>query len=366
MNNLEKKYPCVEMNLKKLRENIEAAVAKCRDAGIEVSCIVKGFNGIPQALKVYGESSCFAVGSSRFEHLQDARAAGVKKPLVAIRIPMLSEVPDLVRLADMSMNSELSVVKAIDEECRLQGKTHGIILMADLGDLREGYWDKQEMVQAAVTIEKDYKNVKLLGVGTNLGCYGSILATPEKMEELIRIAEDIEAAIGRKLDVISGGATTSFPMVLDGTMPSRVNHLRMGEGLILGRDLEDLWHVDMSFIHKDVFTLKAEIIEIKDKPSYPVGEIFVDCFGHRAEYLDRGIRKRAILAVGKVDFCLDSQLDPRTPGVEVLGSSSDHLIIDIENCARNLKIGDVLEFDLRYSTMVYLTSSKYVRLECIE
>ncbi|MFA5635853.1 MAG: alanine racemase [Anaerovoracaceae bacterium] len=364
MHNLEKKYPYVEVNLTKLSQNIEEALKRCRAIGIDVTCIVKGFNGIPDALKVYGESSCFGVGSSRFEHLSDARAVGVNKPLMAIRIPMLSEVPDLVRLADMSMNSELTVIKAIDEESARQGKTHGVILMADLGDLREGYWDKQEMVEAAVSIENDYKNIRLLGIGTNLGCYGSILATPEKMEELIQIAENIEAAIGRKLEIISGGATTSLPLVLNGTMPARINHLRMGEGILLGWDLENLWHVDMSFINKDVFTLKAEIIEIKKKPSYPVGEIFVDCFGGQGEYVDRGIRTRALLAVGKVDFTLDSQLVPRVPGVEVIGSSSDHLILDIEDSAEPLKVGDVLEFDLRYSTMVYLTSSKYVRIEC--
>jgi len=119
----------------------------------------------------------------------------------------------------------------------------------------------------------------------------------------------------------------------------------------------------MSFLNKDVFTLRAEIIEIKDKPSYPAGEIFVDCFGNKGVYIDRGIRKRAILGVGKVDFSLDSQLEPRLQGLEVLGSSSDHLIVDVQDCKEELKVGDILEFGLRYSTMVFLTGSKYVRLE---
>lgn len=364
MNNLEKKYPVVEVDLKKLRHNINEMVNRCRDQGIEIAGVVKGFNGIPETLDLYEESGCKYIASSRLEHIEDAINKGLKGPYLAIRIPMLSEVPDLVRLTEMSLNSELPVIKAIDEECRLQGKKHGIILMADLGDLREGFWDKEEMVNVAIYIENELKHVNLAGVGTNLGCYGSINATPDKMEELIAIAESIEEKIGRKLEIISGGGTTSFPLVFNNTMPERINHLRMGEGIALGRDLQDLWNLDMSFLNQDVFTLKAEILEIKDKPSYPVGEIFVDCFGNRGEYVDRGIRKRAIAGVGKVDFALDSQLDPRSSDIEILGSSSDHLILDIEDNQDGLKVGDILEFDLRYSTMVYLTSSKYVRIEC--
>lgn len=365
MNQLEKKYPVVEVNLNKLRHNINEIVSRSRESGIGIAGVVKGFNGLSETLDLYGQSDCEYIASSRLEHIREAIDRGIKGPFMAIRIPMKSEIKDLVQLTDISLNSELSVIEAIDLECARQGKRHGIILMADLGDLREGYWDKDEMLEVAVSIEKNLKNVYLAGIGTNLGCYGSINATPEKMNELVAIAERIEDKIGRNLDIISGGGTTSFPLVVNGTMPKRINNLRMGEGIALGRDLEDLWGVDMSFLHKDVFTLKAEIIEIKDKPSYPVGEIFVDCFGNRGQYEDRGIRKRAILALGKVDFSLDSQLDPRLSGVEVLGSSSDHLILDIEDNQNGLSVGDILEFDLHYSTMVYLTNSKYVRIQYI-
>ena len=355
----------VTADIGKLRHNIDQVVKMCADHGISVAGVVKGFNGIPEALKIYDESACVSIASSRLEHIEDARKVGCKGPFLSIRIPMLTEIPDLVRLADMSLNSEITVVKAIDAECEKQGRTHGIILMADLGDLREGYWDKEELVRTAVEIENDLKHVRLLGVGTNLGCYGSIDATPEKMEELIVIAEAVESAIGRKLEIISGGGTTSFPLVVKDTMPKRINHLRIGEGIEIGRDLEDLWKLDMSFLNQDIFTLHAEIIEIKDKPSYPVGNIFVDCFGNQGQYVDRGIRKRAIVAVGKVDFMMDSQLDPRLSGIEVLGASSDHLLLDIEDNKDALKVGDILEFDLHYSTNVYLTSSKYVRIQCI-
>jgi predicted amino acid racemase len=363
MSNLAKKYPCVEINLSKLRHNINEVVNICKSKGINVAGVIKGFNGVRETLSLYQNSECTSIASSRLEHFEDAIDLGLEGPFMLIRIPMMSEIPDLVSLAQISLNSEVGVLKAIEEECKKQGKKHKVILMADLGDLREGFWDKGELLEAAIYAENHLDHVELLGVGTNLGCYGSIVATREKMEELIEIAEKIEGHIGRRLEIISGGATSSFPLVLQNNMPERINHLRIGEGIALGKDLSDIWGLDMSFLKRDVFTLKAEIIEIKDKPSYPIGEIFVDAFGNKGVYADRGIRKRGILALGKVDFSLDSQLEPLLPGIEILGSSSDHLIVDIEDCSENLAVGDALEFGLRYSTTVFLTGSRYVRLE---
>ena len=359
---MDKKYPVVEIDLKKLRHNIDEIVSRCAARGISITGVVKGFNGILPVMRQFDESGCTAIGSSRLEHIDEARKAGFRKPFLALRVPMLSEIPDLVRLCDCSLNSEVEILKAIDLECAKQGKKHGVILMADLGDLREGFWDKDEMRTAAVTVEKKLDNLHLLGVGTNLGCYGSINPTVDKMEDLIAIAENIEAAIGRKLEIISGGATTSLPLVLNDTMPARINHLRCGEGILLGRDLQELWNVDMSFLHFDVFTVKAEIVEVKDKPSHPVGEIFVDCYGNKVEYEDKGIRKKALLAIGKLDVTFPGAFKPRAAGIEILGGSSDHLILDITDDPIDRRVGDILEFDVRYSTMMYTTASRYLRV----
>lgn len=359
---MDRAYPRVEINLKKLRHNIDEVVTRCNAAGIAVTGVVKGFNAFIPGVRAFEASACTDIASSRLEHLEEMRDAGVKGPFMAIRVPMLSEVPELVRLADSSLESEESVLRAIDAECAKQGKRHGVILMADLGDLREGFWDKAEMVKVAAIVEQELPNVDLLGVGTNLGCYGSINPSVENMNELIAIAERIEAKIGRRLALISGGGTTTLPLVLDGTIPGRINHLRIGEAILLGKDLADLWKIDMHFVEKDVFTVKAEIIEVKEKPSYPVGEIFVDCYGFKAEYEDRGIRKRALVGIGKLDFVMCDMLVPRAPGIEVLGGSSDHLILDIEDDPAERKVGDILEFDVRYATMMYTTASRYLKV----
>ncbi len=356
------RYPQLEVDLKKFRHNIDSVTKLCKDQGIEIAGVIKGFHAIPEMVKEFDKSSCKYIASSRMEQIIDSINLGCKKPFFLIRIPMLSEIEDLVKYVDYSLNSEVTVLEKINTECEKQGKRHGVVLMSDLGDLREGFWDKDELLKVAIHVENDLKNIDLLGVGTNLGCYGSIKATPEKMNELIEIAEKIEASIGRELEIISGGGTTSTMMVFDGTMPERINHLRVGEGIILANDYGSLFGINADFLNQDVFTLKAEVIEVKDKPSHPVGELSFDAFGQVQTYVDRGIRRRALVALGKVDFGDPDSLIPRNKNIEILGASSDHLILDIENCKDDIQVGDIVEFDLCYATMVYATSSKNVRI----
>lgn len=355
-------YPRVTVDLKKLRHNVDEILKRCRERGIEVAGVIKGCTGLPECAQVFADGGCSFVASSRLEQIRDAKDFGVDKPFMLIRIPMLSEVAEAVELTDISLNSEIETLKALDGEAGRQGKTHQVILMIDLGDLREGFWDKEELLAAALMVENDLDNLELAGVGTNLGCYGSINATAEKLDELIADAEMIEAKIGRELRYIAGGATTSIPRLLEGDMPERINLLRIGEGIILGKDLRDLWGYDMSFLYQDVFTLEAEIIELKDKPSHPVGEIIFDAFGFRQEYEDRGIRKRALLALGKVDYAFPDMIYPLDEGVEILGASSDHTIIDVEDARRVFKVGDTMKFNLCYATVVYATNSPNVKI----
>jgi len=359
-------YPRVEINLKKLRSNIDQMVSRCANQGIDVAGVIKGCTGIPKCAKQFEEGGCKFIASSRLEQLQDAKDFGIKLPLMLIRIPMLSEIADVIKLTDISLNSEEVVLKALNDEAIIQGKVHQVILMADLGDLREGFWDKEELLNVAIKVENQMDGLELAGIGTNLGCYGSINATPEKLQELVDLAELIEKRIGRTLKYISGGATTSLPRVLEGNMPKRVNLLRVGEGILLAKDLKDLWGLDMSFMYQDVFVLKAEVIEVKDKPSHPVGEIMFDAFGFKQEYTDRGIRRRALLALGKVDYAFPDMIYPRDKGIEILGASSDHTIVDVQDAERDFKVGDIMAFDLCYATIVYVTNTRNVKQIFVE
>ena len=353
-------YPKLVIDLHKLRTNIEKIQNMCRSQGVEIAGVIKGCTGLLPCAEQFERAGCAFIASSRLEQLEPLREAGIQAPLMMVRIPMLSEAEDVVRICDYSLNSEVEVLKALNVQARLQDREHNVILMADCGDLREGFWDKDEMVEVAQMVENDLRNLHLAGVGVNVGCYGSIVATAEKLQELVDVAERIEEKIGRELEIISGGATSSLMRVIDGDLPPRINMLRVGEGILLAYDLPHLYGYELEGTYEDTFRLRAEVIEVKDKPSHPVGEIGYDAFGHQVQYEDRGIRRRALLGIGKCDYGDPDELVCCLEGAEVLGASSDHTILDIQDVKQNIKVGDVIEFVVKYSTLVYLTNSNNI------
>lgn len=358
-----RQYPQLEFDLALLRSNADAVISRCRGMGIRVCGVVKGVDGLPEAARVLRAAGAEELGTSRLEQVAKCRAAGVPGPWLLIRIPGLTELPDVVALCETSLQSEWPTLLALEEECLRQNKTHRVIVMTDLGDLREGFWDKKELVDVCERVERELPHVHLAGIGVNLTCYGSTKPTPEKMNELVGLARQVEQRIGRKLEIVSGGATSSFTLVHWGTMPAGVNHLRIGEAILLGKDLQVDWGIrDMDYLRMDALTLRAEVVEVKDKPTYPIGEFAIDAFGRKPVYEDRGIRRRAILALGRADVGELESLIPREPGLTVIGGSSDHCIVDVEDCPRRLQVGDIVEFSLCYSHMLYATARSDMRI----
>lgn len=358
-----RQYPQLEFDLALLRSNADAVISRCRGMGIRVCGVVKGVDGLPEAARVLRAAGAAELGTSRLEQVAKCRAAGVPGSWLLIRIPGLTELPDVVALCETSLQSEWPTLLALEEECLRQNKTHRVIVMTDLGDLREGFWDKKELVDVCERVERDLPHVHLAGIGVNLTCYGSTKPTPEKMNELVGLARQVEQRIGRKLEIVSGGATSSFTLVHWGTMPAGVNHLRIGEAILLGKDLQVDWGIrDMDYLRMDALTLRAEVVEVKDKPTYPIGEFAIDAFGRKPVYEDRGIRRRAILALGRADVGELESLIPREPGLTVIGGSSDHCIVDVEDCPRRLQVGDIVEFSLCYSHMLYATARSDMRI----
>ena len=363
---MNRRYPQLEIDLSALRSNAQHIVRRCHDRHIRVCGVVKGADGLPEVARTLRQCGADELGTSRLEQVEKCRAAGIGGPWLLIRIPGLTELPDVVRLCETSLQSERVTLDALEEECVLQGKTHRVIVMADLGDLREGFWDKDEMVDVCVHVERELPHVVLAGIGVNLTCYGSTKPTPEKMQELLAIADRIERRIGRKLEIVSGGATSSYTLVHWATMPERINHLRIGEAILLGKDLQADWGIrDMDYLRMDTFTLRAEVVEVRDKPTYPIGEFAIDAFGHKPVYEDRGIRRRAILALGRADVGELESLLPREEGITVIGGSSDHCILDVEDCPRRLEVGDVVEFSLCYSHMLYATARSDMHIQFV-
>ncbi len=345
---------------------METVIGWCDKAGIGVAGVIKGSTGMTSVALDYESCGAKWIASSRLEQLKRAREAGVKLPLMMIRVPMISELEEMAELCGYSLQSSMDTLDALERVLAAKDMKHSVILMADLGDLREGIFERTEFVRTAKHIEDELPHVLLAGIGTNLGCVGSVVPTKEKMETLAGLAEAVEDTIGRPLEIVSGGATSSLMPVIDGVIPHKINNLRIG-ALVLCGPLEDYrtcyGREEADVLSDEVFTLEAEVIEAGVKPTHPVGELGVNAFGERAKYVDRGNRKRVLLAIGRADYGDIGDIVPMLEGAEVTMASGDHTIMDIEDSGKELKVGDKVKFKLKYTAILRLTASENVYKE---
>jgi len=352
-----KKNPRLDIYLNKIKSNSENIKVLCLKRGIKVVGITKGCSAISEVGQAMIDGGINILGDSRIENLKRLRKSKLKAETMLIRIPMLSEVDSVLNWADISLNSEISVISSLSEKALERKIVHRIILMIDLGDLREGIMP-DETLQIVRNIRL-LAGVKLIGIGTNFCCISGVMPDSEKLTKLVELAEEIENNFHIKLDVISGGNTSVLKLVEDGIIPDRVNQLRIGVGILLGQD--DVRLRNIAGTYQDTFILTAEVIEIKEKSTLPRGEIGRDAFGKIPVFQDLGTRKRAILAIGKQDIYLDSSIIPQKEGIKIVGASSDHLIIDITELKEELKIGDEVGFRLNYPALLSATTSGYVK-----
>jgi predicted amino acid racemase len=280
------------------------------------------------------------------------REAGVQAQFVLLRMPIPSQIEDVVRYTDISLNSELSVIKALSKFAVKQDTTHKIILMVELGDLREGLMpsDLEDIVREIVELE----GIELSGIGTNLACFGGIKPDEEKMRYLSSLAREVEEGFSLTLEFVSGGNSANYNWFMSTEDVGRINNLRLGESIYLGR--ETLYRKPIPGLFTDAFTLVAEVIESKIKPSVSYGEVCQDAFGNVPVFEDRGQIRRAILGVGLQDV-LVSGLTPRSD-IDILGTSSDHIIVDAKEM--DLNVGNEVEFDLNYGALLSAMTSPYV------
>ncbi|QVK19115.1 alanine/ornithine racemase family PLP-dependent enzyme [Mycoplasmatota bacterium] len=346
-------YPQIKINLDKLAHNTKTMVNICRANGItSIFGVTKVLAGDIKVLDTVISSGITHIADSRIENLKLLQH--YQLPKVLLRLPMKSEVEAVVKYTDISLNSELEIIKLLDKEANKKNKIHQIILMFDLGDLREGIWFEDNYLELVKSI-LNLKNIQIIGIGTNLTCYGAVIPTEENLSTLVKIKNDIENQFQIKLDIISGGNSSSLHLIFKNKLPKGINNLRIGEAIFLGR--ETAYEENIKPCFQDVFTLKAEIIELKEKPSFPIGERGVDAFGEQVQYEDVGLMKRAILAIGKQDI-YPSNIRPIDDKINFLGASSDHLLVDVTK--GNYKIGESISFRVNYGGLLQLMTSPYV------
>ncbi len=351
--------PRIDISLNKLKHNTKVISDMCKEKGIQIAAVTKAFCGVPEIAQVFIDGGAKYLADSRIENLKKLNNIPVEK--IMLRLPMISQAKETAQCADISLNSEIETIIALNDAAEKLNKVHKIILMVDLGDLREGIFDNKELEGALLKL-KDLKNIKVVGIGSNLTCYGGVIPNETNLGKLVEYGETIERVLDTTLEIISGGNSSSIYLLEEDRIPERINNLRLGESLLLGR--ESAYGNFITNTYNDVFKLVAEIIEIKNKPSMPIGEIGMDAFGNTPIFEDKGIRKRAILAIGRQDIGSNS-IEPVDEKIEVIGASSDHLIIDITDCNISYKVGDEITFNIGYGALLSLMTSEYVNKNII-
>lgn len=275
------------------------------------------------------------------------------------RAPAKCDLEYTARYADLVLHADADGLCALDAEAAKWGTAPGIILMLDVGDLREGVETISDLVELA-TLCESLPNLRLKGVGTNHACLNGVLPSYENLSFLVDGAEAVEEAIGRKLEWISGGSSINLLLLHEGEnkMPPRVNHLRLGGSIANPMNIRLGRGVSFEGLREDSVSFAAEIVEIREKASAVKGST-KNWMGQAVKQEDKGRRLRAILAVGSQDIASAKDLIPLDEGVTVVGCSSDHTIVDVTD-ARELKCGDVLHFRVRYVNMLYAFSGKHV------
>lgn len=344
--------PRLEIDLLKLHHNARTLVERLSPQGISVTGITKATLGSPDVAGAMLRAGVRSLGDSRIENIETLRGAGVTAPLALVRSPMLSQVRRVVASATWSFNSELDVIAALAAAAEATGRTHGVVLMVELGDLREGILPSD--LTAMVGEMQRLPAVVLAGIGTNLACQSGVSPDAANMGELSALASSIEDRFGLTIGTVSGGNSANLDWALGDAMPGRINNLRLGESILLG--CEPLHRRPIEGLHTDAFTLVAEVIESKRKPAQPRGEIGQTAFGAPVPALEQGNRVRTIVAVGHQDVDPSGLLGPA--GIEVIGASSDHLIVSVGG--DRLPPGTEVSFRLNYSALLRAMTSPFV------
>ena len=344
--------PRIEINIKKISHNTKILNRRYGSKGIDIIGVTKVVCGNPHVAAALVKNGISILADSRIVNIRRMRNAGIQAEYLLLRTPFLSQAENVVKYVDISLNSEYSVIKELSKFALRQHTKHKIILMVELGDLREGIMpvDLDETVKQVLALN----GIELVGLGTNLACFGGIKPDEEKMEYFSSIARNVEEKFDLKLKIVSGGNSANYNWFMSTNDVGRINNLRLGESLYLGR--ETLERKPIQGLYTDAFTLIAEVIESKIKPSLPYGEISQDAFGNVPEFENRGKIKRSILGIGLQDVQV-SGLTPRAD-IEILGASSDHIIVDASKL--ELKVGNELEFDLNYGALLSAMTSPYV------
>lgn len=344
--------PRLEVDLDKIAHNAKTLVTRLKSGGVSVTGVTKSFLGAPQIVRAMLRGGVTSLGDSRIENIEFMKQSGIDAQMILIRSPMMSQVDRVVASADISLNTEIDVLAALSVAAVKARKNHDVVLMVELGDLREGIMPDD--VERAVRAVRKLPNITFIGLGANLACRNGVSPNNRNMAKLSVLANRFVPSDNLNAPIVSGGNSSNLDWVFKCGNLGRVNNLRLGEAILFGR--EALYRKPIKGLHNDAISLVAEVIESKVKPSKPWGTLAQSVFNDAPASLDQGNINQAILAIGRQDTDPNGLLPPA--GIEVLDASSDHLVL---NAGENkLPVGSSVSFQLNYSAFLRAMTSPCV------
>lgn len=354
--------PEININLSKIKHNARFLKELLSQQGFSMIGVTKVVSGNPLIARAMVKAGIKYLGDSRIQNIIKMKQHKIDAKYILIRVPSKSEIPLVVQNADYSLNSELKIIKMLSEEAIKQNKIHKIILMVDIGDLREGV--NPPKIRHYIHEILKLHGIKLSGIGTNLKCFSGIIPTSKNMKRFSELTEDIENIFRIKFKFVSGGNSANFNWFLSNTDKGKINNLRIGEGLFLGHETIDFKPIPN--LYRDIFRLSAEIIELKKRSLISQGIAVSNAFGepiksHSPSNKDQNkkSRKQALLNIGRQDIVIKG-LKP-IENIKILGASSDYLIIDIKD--NEYEIGDKINFNLNYEALLKSMNSPYITVK---
>lgn len=347
----------IEADCGRIAANAAAVVALCGAHGIDVAGVTKAVCGEPAVARAMLAGGCTMLADSRLENVARLRDAGIGAPVMLLRQPARSEADDAVRLCDLTLVSEIATARALSAAALAQRTTHEVVLMVECGDRREGVMEGQAGEACRQVL--DLPALTLAGLGSVLGCLCGVVPTIQSRERFAALARRLEQELDVGFRLVSAGNTDHLPLVAAGTLPSRIDQLRVGEGILSGT-VEYEVHPTVPLPHQDAFTVKAPVVELMDKPSAPEGPVSLDAFGRAHDWPDLGPRRRALVALGEIDLRIEG-LRPRQTGVTLVGASSDVLIVDVTDASPPVRLWEELAFEADYMAVATGWASSLTR-----
>lgn len=348
----------ITLNSNKLLHNYHYLNQLFEENHIEWAVVAKLLCGNEKFLKCLLEISDKEICDSRLTNLRHIKELSPKTKTIYIKPPAKRLARSIIKYADVSFNTEIDTINALSDEAVKQNKIHKIVIMVEMGELREGIMVKN-LLQFFGNVLK-IPNIEIVGIGTNLNCLNGILPDEKKLIKLIRFKEIIEQYHQIMIPFISAGSSVTIPLIFKNKIPKGINHFRIGESLFFGTDVYN--DSTIKGMHQDVFQLTAEIIEIVEKPMVPAGNAGTNLTGETPVHNDKNRGKtsvRAIVDAGVLDID-PKHIQPASSEIEIIGASSDMMILDLSDNKNEYRVGDTIDFSMSYMAVLRAMNSEYV------